>query len=142
MGDPVSWRMIRSGWKVEAADGSPVGEIDEITGDEGADIFDGLAIATTALGHPRYVPAEKVAEITDGIVRLALSPGEVQALEEYRLPPTSLEVEPDQGGGVIASAEAEIREVSGDLVQPVRPTAERVGLIDRIRFFVLRKRSS
>jgi hypothetical protein len=96
----------------------------------------------TALGHPRYVPAEKVAEITDGTVRLALGPGEEQALEEYRLPPTSLEVEPDQGSGLIASAEAEIREVSGDLLQPVRPGAEHVGLIDRIRFFVLRKRSS
>jgi hypothetical protein len=142
MADPVSWLMIKSGWKVEAADGTPVGEVDEITGDEGADIFDGLAIATTALGHPRYVPAEKVAEITDGTVRLSLSPAEVEALEEYRFPPTSLEVEPDQSGGLIASAEAEIREVSGDLVQPVRPTDKRVGLLDRIRFFVRRKRSS
>jgi hypothetical protein len=131
-----------SGWKVEAADGSPVGRSTRSPATRAPTSSTDSAIATTALGHPRYVPAEKVAEITDGIVRLALSPGEVQALEEYRLPPTSLEVEPDQGGGVIASAEAEIREVSGDLVQPVRPSAERVGLLDRIRFFVLRKRSS
>lgn len=142
MGDPVSWRMIKPGWKVEAADGSPVGEVDELTGDETADIFDGLAIATTALGRPRYVPAEKVAEITEGSVRLALSADEVHALEEYKLPPTSLEVEPDQRSGAIASAEAEIREVTGELVQPVRSEPKRVGLLDRIRFFVLRKRSS
>src|SRR5262249_11997041 len=104
--------------------------------------FDGLAIAPTALGHPRYVPAEKVAEITDGVVRLSLSPAEVEALEEYRFPPTSLEVEPDQRGGIVASAEAEIREVSSHLTQPVRPSAKRVGLLDRVRFFLRRERSS
>lgn len=143
MTDPVSWRAVKPGWKVEAADGSQVGEVDEITGDDNADIFDGLAVATSALGHPRYVPAEKVAEITDGIVRLSLAPEEVAVLEEYRLPPTSLEVEPNAGGGgALAAAEEDVREVVGDLVQPVRPRAERVGLIDRLRFLVLRKRSS
>jgi len=55
MGDPVSWLMIEPGWKVAAADGSEVGEVDEIAGDSSLDIFDGLAIATSAFGKPRYV---------------------------------------------------------------------------------------
>jgi hypothetical protein len=141
MPDPVSWRMIKPGWKVEAADGSEVGEVDEITGDDNADIFDGLAFSTSALGHPRYVPSENVAEIVDGAVRLSLSPDEVEKLGEYELPPTSLEVEPDSSSGVIAGAEAEARKVVGDVVQPVRPTPERVGILDRLRFWFLRKRS-
>ena len=142
MGDPVSWRMIKPGWKVEAADGSPVGEVDEITGDDSADIFDGLAVATSALGRPRYVPAEQVAEVREGTVTLSLGPDQVAALEEYLLPPTSLEVEPGGGGGLLAGAEAEARELAGGLVQPVRSGATRLGLLDRIRFLVLRRRSS
>jgi hypothetical protein len=141
MADPVSWLMIKPGWKVEAGDGSPVGEVDEVAGDENDDIFDGLAIAVTALGRPRYVPAEKVAEVTDGTVRLSLGHDEVEALDEYRFPPTSLEVEADSGGGALAGAEAEVRSVVGGVVQPVRPQAERVGLLDRLRFW-LRRRTS
>src|SRR5437667_12142059 len=68
--DPVSWLMIRGGWKVVAADGSEVGEVDEVAGDDTEDIFDGLAIATSSFGKPRYVPAEQVAGITQGVVRL------------------------------------------------------------------------
>jgi hypothetical protein len=141
MPDPVSWRVIKAGWKVEAADGTAVGEVDEVAGDENADIFNGLAVALTALGHPRYVPSENVAEIVQGTVRLSLSPDEVDSLGEYELPPTSLEIEPDSGSGVVAKTEAEARKIVGDVVQPVRPTSERVGLLDRLRFWFLRRRS-
>lgn len=141
MADPVSWRVIRPGWKVEAADGSDVGEVNEVTGDDDADIFNGIAIATTALGHPRYVPSEDVAEITDGAVRLTLTAKQVEELGEYELPPTSLEIDPDTRKGVVASVEAETRKVVGDVVQPVRPTSERVGILDRIRLWFVRKRS-
>jgi hypothetical protein len=141
MPDPVSWRVIKPGWNVEAADGSNVGEVDEVAGDENADIFNGLAFSTSALGHPRYVPAESVSEIVDGAVRLSLNADEVEKLGEYELPPTSLAVEPDSGTGVVAGIEAETRKVVGDVVQPVRPTSERVGLLDRLRYWVLRKRS-
>ena len=48
MADPVSWLLIEAGWKVLAADGSEVGKVDEVTGDSNADIFDGLAIATSS----------------------------------------------------------------------------------------------
>ena len=53
MADPVSWLLIEPGWKVRAADGSEVGEVDEVVGDSNVDIFDGLAIATSRLGEPR-----------------------------------------------------------------------------------------
>src|ERR1043166_3912097 len=84
MADPVAWVMIETGWKVVASDGSEVGEVDEVTGDSGADIFDGLAIATSMFGKPRYVPSEQVAEITEGTVRLALTREQVEHLRGYR----------------------------------------------------------
>ena len=86
--------MIRAGWKVVAADGGEAGEVDEIAGDDTEDIFDGLAIATTSFGKPRYVPAEQVAGITQGVVRLSLTRTEVAQLGEYLEPATSAEIEP------------------------------------------------
>jgi len=71
-GDPVSWFVIEPGWKVLAAEGGEVGKVDEVAGDSGLDIFDGLAVAASLIGKPRYVPSEVVAEITEGEIRLSI----------------------------------------------------------------------
>ena len=94
MADPVSWLLIEAGWKVLATDGSEVGEVDEVVGDSNADIFDGLAIATTRFGKPRYVPSEQVAEITEGTVRLSLTTAQVEQLGQYLEPATSAQIVP------------------------------------------------
>jgi hypothetical protein len=73
MADPVSWLLIKPGLKVLAADGTEVGEVDEVAGDDTVDIFDGLAVATSAFGKPRYVPSEQIGQITDGVVHLSLT---------------------------------------------------------------------
>jgi hypothetical protein len=116
--DPVSWFLIEPGWKVLAADGSEVGKVDEVTGDSGADIFDGLAIATSALGRPRYVPSEQVAEITEGTVRLKLSKEQVEALGEYLEPATSAEIEPETKGGTGEAIRGEFRKLEGKTLAP------------------------
>src|SRR6266480_4663862 len=107
MADPVSWLLIEPGWKVRAADGSEVGEVDEVVGDSNADIFDGLAIATTRFGKPRYVPSEQVAEITEGTVALSLTPAQVEQLREYLEPATSAQIEPNSKGGIGESLSAD-----------------------------------
>jgi pentatricopeptide repeat protein len=104
MPDPVSWLLIRPGWKVYAADGAEVGEVDEVTGDDTQDIFDGIALATSVLGRPLYVPARHVSEITEGGVHLSLARDEVTALDEYREPATSAQIEANNKGGVAAAA--------------------------------------
>jgi hypothetical protein len=95
--DPVSWLMIEPGWRVVAADGSEVGRVSEVIGDSGEDIFNGLAVATSAVARPRYVPAERADQIVEGEVRLSLSREEFDALEEYQRPPTSARVHPSDG---------------------------------------------
>src|SRR5205085_5572461 len=97
MPDPVSWFMIRPGWKVLAADGREIGRVDDVTGDETKDIFNGLAVATSKLGKPRYVPAELVGTIEDGVVHLSLSSDEAARLSEYLEPATNVQVDPDRG---------------------------------------------
>jgi hypothetical protein len=95
-GDPVSWFVIEPGWKVVDVEGEEVGAVDEVVGDSGSDIFNGLAISTSVLGKPRYVAAEQVAAIKEGKVQLALSKDQVARLGEFEEPPTTAEVLPEE----------------------------------------------
>jgi hypothetical protein len=136
--DPVSWLLIETGWKVLAADGSEVGAVDEVVGDDTIDIFDGLAIATSAFGKPRYVPAEQVAEITEGTVRLSLTREQVDRLDEYLEPATSAKIEPDSEGGAGETLAANVREVEGKVLAPTQKHERPMNIWRRIAFFFKR----
>ena len=86
MADPVSWFVVERGWEVVGNDGDKLGTVEEVLGDSSLDIFDGLAVATGVLGKPRYVPAELVAEIFEGTVRLSIAGDEFGRLDEYEAP--------------------------------------------------------
>jgi hypothetical protein len=83
MSDPVAWLLVERGWEVVSSDGQKVGTVDEVLGDENADIFDGLAVAPGLIKKPKYVPAERVGEIVDGRVALELTKAEFDALDDY-----------------------------------------------------------
>jgi hypothetical protein len=136
--DPVSWFLIRPGWKVVASGGEDVGAVDEIAGDDTHDIFDGLAIATSAFGKPRYVPAEQVAEITEGTVRLSLTRDQVEGLREYLEPATSAQIEPDSKGGVGESIGADVRELEAKAFAPIQRREHSMNIWRRIGFFFRR----
>ncbi|MGH2971625.1 MAG: PRC-barrel domain-containing protein [Gaiellaceae bacterium] len=82
MPDPISWKGVEKGWPVYDREGEQIGTIEEIAGDEEADIFDGFGIKTSALGHEKYVPAEIVASIAVGEVRLTTPASGIAALED------------------------------------------------------------
>ena len=117
MPDPVSWLLIRPGWKVYAADSREVGEVDDIAGDSGADIFDGLSVATSALGTPRYVPAEQVGTIEDGVVHLTITHEEAASLVDYVEPASSIEIEGDNRPG--SRVAADVRQFTTNVVEPL-----------------------
>jgi hypothetical protein len=93
--DPVAWTMIESGWKVFDAEGEEIGTVDEVTGDENVDIFDGLAIKQGTLSKDQYVPSENVAQILEGEVHLSLTRPQVEALESYT-EPTAEQIIPEK----------------------------------------------
>jgi hypothetical protein len=138
MADPVSWLLIETGWMVLAVDGSEVGKIDEVAGDSGADIFHGLAIATSMFGKPRYVPAEQVAEITEGTVRLSLTREQVEQLPEYLEPATSAQIEPDSKSDIGESITADARELEGKVLAPTQRHEHSMNIWRRIAFFFRR----
>ncbi|HEX3807427.1 MAG TPA: hypothetical protein VHV52_11680 [Gaiellaceae bacterium] len=123
MADPVSWLMIEPGWRVASVDGEEVGRIEAVTGDSNADIFDGLAIASGVVARPRYVPAEQIAEITDGLVRLSLDKTAIEQLPEYDVPAAEIDVEPEKAS-LLQRAEA-------GLVRP-NEREHRTGLVRRV----------
>jgi hypothetical protein len=138
MADPVSWLLIEAGWKVLAADGSEVGEVDEVVGDSNADIFDGLAIATSRFGKPRYVPSEQVDEITEGTVRLSLTTAQAEQLGEYLEPATSAQIEPNSKSGIGESLSADARELEGKVLAPTQRHEHSMNIWRRIVFFFRR----
>jgi uncharacterized protein YrrD len=92
--DPVSWLVVEAGWRVVASDGSDVGSVQSVVGDTGKDIFNGLAVSPGLLKAAKYVPAERVATITEGQVELSLSSDEFEALDRYEETPPSAEILP------------------------------------------------
>ena len=84
MADPVAWKAVEKGWAVYDHDGQEVGKVEEIAGDEEADIFDGFGIKTGTFGPVKYVPAEIVDSIAVGEIRLKISGAEVAPLEDMR----------------------------------------------------------
>ena len=88
MPDPVAWTLVERGWAVVADSGEEVGKVNEVIGDPGADIFDGLAVGAGAiLDRPRYVPSEKVGPIEEGTVHLTIDAEEYGRLDAYGEPP-------------------------------------------------------
>lgn len=84
MPDPVSWKVVEKGWTVYDRDGEQVGTVDEIAGDEDADIFDGFGIRTSAFSGAKYVPSEIVGSIAVGEVRLTIAGSQVAPLDDMR----------------------------------------------------------
>jgi hypothetical protein len=134
VGDPVSWFLIRPGWTVVAADGTKIGKVDEVAGDEDHDIFDGLVVSTSALGKPRYVPAEQVGSIEEGTIRLSLDREAAQRLDEYAEPATQARIEP--GGGRFAGA---FRSVESMVDRP-DSHPHPVRFLERVAYFFRRLR--
>jgi len=66
--DPVSWKVVETGWKVLDESGNQLGHVNEITGDPEADIFDGVEISHGVLEKTEYVPSERVLDIREGEV--------------------------------------------------------------------------
>jgi hypothetical protein len=92
----VSWLVIEPGWAVVAADGSTVGYVQEVVGDDDADVFDGLALSTSLFDDLKYVPSEKVGRIFDRRVELLVASTDVRELEAFLEPPPSLDIDADK----------------------------------------------
>jgi hypothetical protein len=119
MADPVSWLLVEPGWKVVSSDGEEIGEIHSLVGDTGEDIFNGISVDTGMFDRPRYVPAERVTEIVEGRVTVALTAAEFGRVDEFEEPPASLELDGSEAG--LADRVADAFTGPETRAQPVTP---------------------
>jgi hypothetical protein len=92
----VSWKALEKDATVVTSDGDEAARVVEIVGDPDADIFNGLAVKTGALGEKRDLPAERVTRIWPKRVEVDLTAAEVEALPPYEEPVVE-RLEPDRG---------------------------------------------
>lgn len=83
MGDPVSWFVVEPGWEVLDAEGKRIGQVKEILGDTDKDIFNGLAVSPGLLKPTRYVPAESIDRIEEGLIRLTIPHDKFEHLDQH-----------------------------------------------------------
>ena len=80
---PVSWRTIVYGTPVLASDGTPVGTVREVLGDDAEDIFHGLRVALREARRDVMVPADNVDTLAADAIRLDLSAADLEARPTY-----------------------------------------------------------
>jgi rRNA processing protein Gar1 len=83
MGDPVSWLIVEPGWDVLDAEGKRVGHVKQVLGDTDKDIFNGVAVSPGLLKPTKYVPAEAIGRIEEGLIRLAIPRERFERFEEH-----------------------------------------------------------
>ena len=107
-GEPqVAWIAIDEGAIVLAADGSEIGKVKEVAGDEEHDIFDGLVVSHSRLDADRYIASERVTGIWPDKVATSLAKDEAEHLPAYREPRVT-EWHADEGGGRLRRAWREL----------------------------------
>lgn len=80
---PIAWPALGKDTTVLASDGSVIGKVARVIGDEDRDIFTGLTVTSGLFDKERFVPGEHVGAITHSEVTLDLSSSEAGELEPY-----------------------------------------------------------
>jgi len=95
LGPPIAYLALEPGVPVYASDGARVGSVAHVLADEGADIFDGLVVDTSAgPGGHRFVDAPDVASMQEGGVVLALDGAAAERLPEPTENPAAIDLNP------------------------------------------------
>jgi hypothetical protein len=80
---PVAWSLVEPGWRVLASDGHELGSVEEVLGDHGDDVFDGLSVISGFGDRSHYVTAGQILSIaSDGTIVLRLDQSGFDQLPE------------------------------------------------------------
>jgi hypothetical protein len=81
-GPAISYKLLKRGTPVIAADGTELGTTDRVLENEREHIFDGIVMRTGA--GERFVDAPEVGRITERSVTLTIDAAEAQSLPAYK----------------------------------------------------------
>ena len=80
----IAWIAMPYRARVYGIDGAEIGTAESLLGDEGEDIFHGIAIKRSIGGHTLEIPAARIKRITEKGVATDLDASDVAALQPYR----------------------------------------------------------
>ena len=96
-GAKVAYTVVAEGTPVVSSDGVEVGAVRRVLADEGADIFDGIAIETGE--GERFVDAPQIEGLYERAVVLTLDAESARRLPEHSASPAVVDVAPDDIAG-------------------------------------------
>ena len=79
----TSWRSIVYGTPVTSSDNERVGEVREVLGSDGEDIFHGLRVRIEDQRRDVMVPADDITSLSTGGIRTSLTRPEIEAIAPY-----------------------------------------------------------
>lgn len=80
---PIAWTALESGTPVVAEDGSEVGKVSKVVGDENKDIFSGILFRAGFFDSEHFIPGDLVEDITPQGVRVRISAQAAKELGPY-----------------------------------------------------------
>lgn len=83
---PVAWTALARDAAVIAADGTEIGRVRYVLGDQQEDIFHGIAMRRASDGETVEVPRSHIKQMTEVHVVTDISAGEAGSLPAYREP--------------------------------------------------------
>lgn len=92
-GEPISYKVLRRGVRVESADGQEVGTVKKMMEIQRENLFDGIVIKTPA--GDRFVDAPEVAAIYENLVVLTIDAADAQRLPKPGQNPGVMGLTPD-----------------------------------------------
>ena len=103
-GAPIAYTVLQEGTRVLASDGHEVGTVTRVLADEGAGIFDGIAVRTD--DGERFVDAPEIDALYERAVVLTISAEQARGLPEHGPSPAVIDATADDlaGGGKAKSA--------------------------------------
>jgi hypothetical protein len=81
--DPIAWRAIVYGTPVLASDGTKAGEVREVLGSDGEDIFHGVRLERAGGHADVVVVADDITTMTSSAIQSVLTTAELAALPPY-----------------------------------------------------------
>ena len=80
---PIAWLALEAGTAIHTSDGEQIGKVDEVIADRQKDIFSGITFKPGMMGGARFIPADKIEEMSATSVQLSLTKAEADELEPY-----------------------------------------------------------
>lgn len=80
---PIAWLALKEGTAIVSSDGEQVGKVGEVVADRQKDIFSGITFKPGLMDAALFIPADKIAELSDSEVTLSIPASDAAGLEPY-----------------------------------------------------------